>query len=329
MLGRDAAAPQYLCPKPGDGFWRRRLTPLKDAQSWLDVVWWLVGLITGTLAFAITLVWWAATLIGLTYWFWQRFIPGEEDGGLADLLGLGSGRAAESWVNLAVGVFGLVTLPWVVRFAAVIHASLAQVLLCSRADLQREVAGSRVAATPPGSPRRSPCAGSSATSTTARSSGWSGSAVDLGRARRQLRPGPREGRRDDRRGARPDPRDRRRAALPVARHRPAAAGRSRPDRCAGGDAGAERRTCHRDGRRSPPRLPPHVETAVYFVVAEALTNVAKHSAADAAIVSVTATRSEVDVRIEDDGIGGAHPAKGLGLSGLRQRLHAPSTGPST
>ena len=78
----------------------------------------------------------------------------------------------------------------------------------------------------------------------------------------------------------------------------------------------------------PAQLPPHVETAVYFVVAEALTNVAKHSAADAAIVSVTATRSEVDVRIEDDGIGGAHPAKGLGLSGLRS-ASPPSTGPST
>jgi signal transduction histidine kinase len=72
----------------------------------------------------------------------------------------------------------------------------------------------------------------------------------------------------------------------------------------------------------PEQLPPHVETAVYFVVAEALTNVAKHSRAAAATVSVTAAAGRVEVRVEDDGVGGAHPGKGLGLAGLRQRLAA-------
>jgi signal transduction histidine kinase len=72
----------------------------------------------------------------------------------------------------------------------------------------------------------------------------------------------------------------------------------------------------------PAQLPPHVETAVYFVVAEALTNVAKHSGAASASVAVVAARGWVEVRVEDDGVGGAHPAKGLGLAGLRQRLAA-------
>jgi signal transduction histidine kinase len=72
----------------------------------------------------------------------------------------------------------------------------------------------------------------------------------------------------------------------------------------------------------PAQLPPHVETAVYFVVAETLTNIAKHSGAASASVSVVASAAEVEVRVEDDGVGGAHPAKGLGLSGLRQRLTA-------
>ena len=66
----------------------------------------------------------------------------------------------------------------------------------------------------------------------------------------------------------------------------------------------------------PDTLPPHVETAVYFVVAEALTNVAKHSGATRASVGVWMENGGVEVRIEDDGVGGAHPAKGSGLAGL-------------
>ena len=75
MLGKPAPTPAYLCPRPEDGFWRKALLPLRDAQSWLDVVWCLVGLVTGTVAFALALAWWAAAAGGLTYWFWQRWIP--------------------------------------------------------------------------------------------------------------------------------------------------------------------------------------------------------------------------------------------------------------
>lgn len=39
MLGREAATPRYVCAPAGSGFWRRMLTPLRDPQSWLDVVW--------------------------------------------------------------------------------------------------------------------------------------------------------------------------------------------------------------------------------------------------------------------------------------------------
>ena len=72
----------------------------------------------------------------------------------------------------------------------------------------------------------------------------------------------------------------------------------------------------------PTPLPPHVETAVYFVVAEALTNIAKHSGATRASVAVWLENGGVEVRVEDDGVGGAHPAKGSGLAGLQQRVLA-------
>ncbi|RYJ05184.1 MAG: sensor histidine kinase, partial [Actinomycetales bacterium] len=39
MLGKESPSPRYLCAPAGSGFWRRQLTPLKDPQSWLDVVW--------------------------------------------------------------------------------------------------------------------------------------------------------------------------------------------------------------------------------------------------------------------------------------------------
>ncbi|HRI98278.1 MAG TPA: histidine kinase, partial [Nocardioides sp.] len=72
----------------------------------------------------------------------------------------------------------------------------------------------------------------------------------------------------------------------------------------------------------PDSLPPHVETAVYFIVAEALTNVAKHSGATRTALGVWMENGGVQVRVEDDGVGGAHPAKGSGLAGLQQRVLA-------
>ena len=70
------------------------------------------------------------------------------------------------------------------------------------------------------------------------------------------------------------------------------------------------------------RLSPTVENGVYFVVAEALTNVAKHSGATRVSVGVWMESGGVEVRVEDDGVGGAHPAKGSGLAGLEQRVLA-------
>ncbi|MFB7939490.1 sensor histidine kinase [Streptomyces sp. NPDC056049] len=69
-------------------------------------------------------------------------------------------------------------------------------------------------------------------------------------------------------------------------------------------------------------LPRPVETAAYFVVSEAVTNAAKHSAASAVSVRVAgAPGAPLTVRVEDDGRGGADPA-GSGLTGLRGRVAA-------
>ncbi|MCK9877827.1 sensor domain-containing protein [Frankia sp. Ag45/Mut15] len=70
----------------------------------------------------------------------------------------------------------------------------------------------------------------------------------------------------------------------------------------------------------PGRLPDPVEAAAYFVVCEALVNVARHSGADEAWVSGMVTGSELRIEVRDDGCGGAVEADGSGLAGLRDRL---------
>jgi signal transduction histidine kinase len=70
------------------------------------------------------------------------------------------------------------------------------------------------------------------------------------------------------------------------------------------------------------RLPEKVEVAAYFVVAEALTNVARYAGASHARIDVTRDDGHVTVAIADDGVGGADPTKGSGLRGLADRVAA-------
>jgi signal transduction histidine kinase len=71
-----------------------------------------------------------------------------------------------------------------------------------------------------------------------------------------------------------------------------------------------------------PRLPAPVETAAYFVVSEALANVAKYAHATQAAVAVRHVNGHLTVEVSDDGVGGADAARGSGLRGLGDRLAA-------
>jgi signal transduction histidine kinase len=70
------------------------------------------------------------------------------------------------------------------------------------------------------------------------------------------------------------------------------------------------------------RLPDRVEVAAYYVVAEALTNTARHAHAAEVKVRVKAADGQLDLTISDDGAGGADPANGSGLIGLVDRVEA-------
>lgn len=70
------------------------------------------------------------------------------------------------------------------------------------------------------------------------------------------------------------------------------------------------------------RPPAPVEAAAYFVVAEALTNVTRHSAATRSEVIVARANGSLLITVADDGIGGADEAAGSGLAGIRRRIAA-------
>jgi PAS domain S-box-containing protein len=70
------------------------------------------------------------------------------------------------------------------------------------------------------------------------------------------------------------------------------------------------------------RLPAQVEAAAYYVVSEALANVAKYSEASSVSVRITHVDGRVVVDVEDDGIGGADATRGTGLRGLADRIAA-------
>ncbi|MEU7861312.1 histidine kinase [Nonomuraea sp. NPDC049141] len=70
----------------------------------------------------------------------------------------------------------------------------------------------------------------------------------------------------------------------------------------------------------PVRLPVAVEATAYYVVAEALANVAKHARATKVTINGHLEKDRLVVEIHDDGCGGADPARGTGLTGLADRL---------
>ncbi|HTE62319.1 MAG TPA: PAS domain-containing sensor histidine kinase [Solirubrobacteraceae bacterium] len=70
------------------------------------------------------------------------------------------------------------------------------------------------------------------------------------------------------------------------------------------------------------RLPEAVEAAAYYLIAEALTNVAKYASASTVRVRIAARDGHLLVEIADDGVGGADPLSGSGLRGLADRVEA-------
>jgi signal transduction histidine kinase len=326
VLGRPIPRPTYRAADPGRSAWRRWLTPLRTGQSWLDFVRALLAMPLAVISFSLTVTWWAGSLGGLSYWFWQRWLPDNEDSrDLPELIGLGAGRDTKIWFYLVLGVFMALTLPLVVRVCALLIARPAQTLLSDlgtvRAQLVRSQAQTRAAV--------------SAEATALRrlerdihdgpQQRLVRLALDLGRAKQQLDADPAVARAtiDEAIGQTRETLDELRTlsrgiAPPILTDRGLASALTAvASRCPVPVALRLDDSLAQGGR-----LPASTETGVYFAVTEALTNVAKHSQAQTCLVTVDQANGWIRIVIRDDGQGGAHLAKGHGLSGLADRIEA-------
>jgi signal transduction histidine kinase len=309
----------------------RMLGHIRDRRTWRDLGYLLllgpVGILAGTLS--ITL--WAAALAALAA---PAFAPGAPDGSVLDELGAVL-YAAGPVAAIALG--GLAAL--VTRALAAGCGSLAQSLLAydDRAELAERI--SSLEATRSG-------AVDSADARLRRierdlhdgaQHRLAYIAMELGRARAKLATDPHAadallaGAHDESKVAMRELRDLVRGIHPSVLS----------DR--GLDAAlsglAERATIPVEVRGGvEERLPPAVETAAYYVVAETLTNVGRHSGASQAYVDVQRVDGRLVLAIGDDGHGGAERRPGSGLEGLAQRVEAldgtlavdsPAGGPTT
>jgi signal transduction histidine kinase len=318
--------------------------------GWLRAVlfnghYWLALLHTVVVNFAISLFSWIVTIVwvfvglgGISYWFWDRFIPGHSDdrhlaGWFLWLVGA-SPRGVDlhlvaDLVCLGAGIILLATLPFVTRALMLIHQGCARALLGAwKSDaLQRQVIdlsasrGAAISAEGHSLRRLERDIHDGPQQRLVRLQ------MDLAAADRQLDADPERARgliaeaMQQSRDALEELRALSRGFAPpilldrglIAAIESAATRSAIPTRVVNElPAGAE--------------LPQEIERNAYFVASEALTNVIKHSTARDVEVRVGLRRLDgldetwLDVVVTDDGIGGAVPTVGHGLAGLEERM---------
>jgi signal transduction histidine kinase len=324
VLDRPLPSPAYLA---ADGRPVRKLmTPLRDPQTWLDALHAIVRFPFAILSFVVTVTFWSVALGGLTYGLWDWALPDAstdpDNTDLLELLGLESTAGRRILLYAVLGLVVAVLLPFAIRGVALLQASLGRVLLTSRAATQAELG--RL--------------------TEGRNAAVAAEAVALRRLERDIHDGPQQQlvrlNMDLARAQRQMERDPEAArtalgeAAGLAREtledlRALSRGIAPPVLADRGLAAALAAIA----ARSPvpvdlavdlptERLAPVTENTAYFVVSEALANVAKHSDATTCRVDVRCSGDRLRVVVEDDGTGGAVLAPGHGLSGLTDRLVA-------
>jgi signal transduction histidine kinase len=320
---RPAPRPAYRSAPAGAGFWRRIFAPMRDGQSWLDLMHAIFGWILNTISFVFVVTWWAGAIGGLSSIIWTQYIPhGDTDQDLNELLHISDTLSARIGLNTVIGAFFLITLPLVARVMALVPAQFGRALLTGIAEVQNRISGLEM--------QRDSAVSAEATALRRLERDIHDGpqqrlvrlAMDLGRARQQLNKNPEAARAtiDEALGQTRETLDELRA-LSRGIAPPILADRGLPSALA---ALASRSTVP-VALTVPPdlgRLTPILENTAYFLVAESLTNLAKHSQAQAGAVYVNRSENRLTVAILDDGVGGAHMSKGHGLTGLADRVRA-------
>lgn len=353
---RLAGFPRITAPKwdrvaPRAGWFGKAIAPTIDGHYWLYLLHtMIVNPIVGFVTWTITIAWTSTALGGLSYWFWQRYVPygdrewtfwGVTTGDFTGVVDEAAGRVNDSIFFLVIGVLFTLTLPFVTRGLSLVHYGIARGMLSAflSEELQQRVSGLA----------------------SSRSAAVAAEGTALRRLERDIHDGPQQ-------------------RLVRLQMDLAAADRQLDDDPAAAralleealqqskDALDELRALSRGF--APPilldrglvaaleslavraalpttivsqlpegtQLPAELERNAYFIAAEALTNAAKHAQATAATVTVSATDDGLDLVISDDGRGGATSIAGHGIAGLGERVHglggtleltSPDGGPTT
>jgi signal transduction histidine kinase len=297
--------------------WRRVHVFLHDAQVWKDIAWLLTLSVVGFLFALAALVLWLTTVWAVTYPLWWWSAP---DSWLPEV---GDENALNSWAEVLVVLVGglvlIVATPWVVAALSKVEVSLAQTFLGPGArERVGQLERSRAAAVRTQEEDRRRLERDLHDGVQARLVAL---ALDLGMARDKLAAGD---------GASA-------GALLDEAHEEAKSTLAELRELVRGvhpailaDRGLDAAVSALAARSPVPvavdvevnRLPAALESAAYFVVAETLANVAKHSRATRADVRIRRLDARIVVEIADDGRGGARVGAGTGLVGLEDRVRA-------
>ncbi|WP_446666241.1 sensor histidine kinase [Flexivirga sp. B27] len=319
-VGLEAPPVRRLVREQGEPFMDYVVRVVRDPNVWLEVVWTLVASLVSTITWVLTITWWSIAVAGVTWPAYGWIIHGHGDNqDLADLMGLHSYLAA-AVIYGGIGLLFLLSAPLAMNGLARGQG------LVSTALLQREQQEAKIAEL-----------------TQTRDAARVAESAQLSRLERDIHDGPQQRlvrlKMDLARMERQVGDDSHailglRAAIASTQDtleelRALSKGIAPPVLADRGLVAAVREAA---GRATIPItveadlreaiLPPHIEQAAYFVVSEALTNVAKHSAARSGLVSLQINGFELTASVTDDGQGGAHLSKGSGLVGLQSRVRS-------
>ena len=323
LLGLDVAAPPPAQSRHDEGNWKRIKAMLGDVPGWKGLGYGLVMLPLGIVNFTAVVTMWSIALAGTSYPLWGWATPQND----------WYGHTVHGWVktgwisgSFVVGVLALIAVPHVVRGLAAVDRGLIKGLLggSPTAELRQRVetltvsrdASVDIAESERRRIERDLHDGVQAQLVTL--------AMDLGLARQKLAAGEDsdpavvalvERAHDDSKRAVSELRNLVRGIHPAVLT----------------DRGLDAAVSALAARSPIPvevnislatRPPATVESAAYFVIAEALTNAAKHSGASLVRIDVRVVDDRLRVEVSDDGRGGADVEHGGGLAGLAGRLAA-------
>jgi signal transduction histidine kinase len=332
----DEVLPPSVQPLPRGSVWARFKARLASKARWKQVAYSLLLLPVGAVAFVTTMVSWSGSLALFLLPAYVSALP--QDTAQFWLFGVSQGPAAIG--TSLVGLVGLVAIaPWVTVLAGRVDVLLGRWLLAPSPDAELAAKAERAE-----TGRAAAVGAAEAERRRIERDLHDGAqqrlvalAMDLGAARERLDTDPAGGKElvaeahEEAKAALREIRDLVRGIHPVILE----------------DRGLDAALSAVVARSPipveltielPTRPPAAVESAAYFVVSEALANVARHSQASKAHVGIVRSGDRLIVEVRDNGIGGADPTTGTGLTGLADRvvgmggtmdLLSPAGGPTT